>query len=154
MYTICGIACCWLRPWEHRTLKNLFTIGCLMNTSGAVWSHNLIQWTPWGRMTHLWFNEVSLFQLLVCIKHTLCWNLNWKIYQEYFISRKLFPNIFKMATIVSWAQSVNSLWPSEAILWSLVKYICVNISSGNGLLPDGTKPLTESMFTTHQRSNE
>ena len=33
---------------------------------------------------------------------------------------------------------VNSLWPSDAL---------VNIGSGNGLLPDGTKPLPEPMLT-------
>ena len=29
-------------------------------------------------------------------------------------------------------------------------YNLVNIGSGNGLLPDGTKPLPEPMFTNHQ----
>ena len=41
---------------------------------------------------------------------------------------------------------INSLWPSEAKAtrnW-------VNIGSGNGLLPDGTKPLPEPMLTYHQ----
>ena len=40
-------------------------------------------------------------------------------------------------------QWVNSLWPSDAI-W---QQIWVNIGSGNGLLPDGTKPLPEPMLT-------
>ena len=39
----------------------------------------------------------------------------------------------------------NSLWPSDAI-W---RQIWVNIGSGNGLLPDGTKPLPEPMLTCH-----
>ena len=39
--------------------------------------------------------------------------------------------------------SVNSLRPSDAIWWQ----IWVNIGSGNGLLPDGTKPLPEPMLT-------
>ena len=30
--------------------------------------------------------------------------------------------------------------------------IWVNIGSGNGLLPDGTKPLPEPMLTDHQQS--
>ena len=38
----------------------------------------------------------------------------------------------------------NSLWLSEAT------EICVNIGSGNGLLPDGTKPLLKPMLTNHQ----
>ena len=36
---------------------------------------------------------------------------------------------------------VNSLWPSDTI-W-------VNIDSDKGLLPEGTKPLPESMLTFH-----
>ena len=42
----------------------------------------------------------------------------------------------------------NSWWPSDAI-W---RQIWVNIGSGNGLLPDGTKPLPEPMLTDHQWS--
>ena len=41
---------------------------------------------------------------------------------------------------------VNSLWPSDAI-WR--QEIWVNIGSGNGLLPDGTKPLPEPILTYH-----
>ena len=37
---------------------------------------------------------------------------------------------------------INSLWLSDA-LW-----ILVNIGSGNGLVPDGTKPLPEPMLTS------
>ena len=40
---------------------------------------------------------------------------------------------------------INSLWPSDAI-WR--QQILVNPGSGNGLLPDGTKPLPEPMLTT------
>ena len=47
-----------------------------------------------------------------------------------------------MAAVLSQLQSVNSLRPSDAI-W-------INIGSGNGLLPDGTKPLPEPMLTLHQ----
>ena len=39
----------------------------------------------------------------------------------------------------------NSLWPIDAI-WQ-AKWIWVNIRSGNGLLPDGTKPLSKPMMT-------
>ena len=39
----------------------------------------------------------------------------------------------------------NSLWPSDAVWWQR----SVNIGSGNGLLPDGTKPLSEPMLTSH-----
>ena len=34
----------------------------------------------------------------------------------------------------------------------MVTELWVNIGSGNGLLPDGTKPLPEPMLTDHQRS--
>ena len=40
-------------------------------------------------------------------------------------------------------------WPSYAI--GQPKF-CVNIGSGNGLLPDGTKPLPQPMLTDHQWS--
>ena len=43
---------------------------------------------------------------------------------------------------------INLLGPSDAI-W-LATEIWVNIGSGNGLLPDGTKPLPETMLTYHQ----
>ena len=39
---------------------------------------------------------------------------------------------------------VNSMWSSDDIWW------LVNIGSGNGLLPEGTKPLTEPVLTYHQ----
>ena len=45
-------------------------------------------------------------------------------------------------------QWVYSLWPRDTI-W---RQIWVNIGSGNGLLPDGTKPLPEPMLTDHQWS--
>ena len=40
---------------------------------------------------------------------------------------------------------INSLWPSDAIwLW-------INIGSGNGLLPDRTKPLPEPILTNNHQ---
>ena len=39
---------------------------------------------------------------------------------------------------------MNLLWPKD---------ILVNIGSGNGFLPDGTKPLSESISTYHQYSD-
>ena len=35
----------------------------------------------------------------------------------------------------------------------MVTWIWINIGSGNGLLPDGTKPLPEPMLTYHQRGS-
>ena len=43
---------------------------------------------------------------------------------------------------------IDSLWSSDAI-W---RQIWVNICSGNGFLPYGTKPLPEPMLTDHQWS--
>ena len=51
-------------------------------------------------------------------------------------------------SINDWHGSINSLGPSDAIWWQ----IWVNIGSGNGLLPYGTKPLLEPMLTDHQWS--
>ena len=45
-------------------------------------------------------------------------------------------------------KAINSLGPSDAIY--MVTKIWVNIGSGNGLVPDGTKPLPEPMLTYHQ----
>ena len=49
----------------------------------------------------------------------------------------------KIITISPRGHNVNSLWPSDAI-W---RRDWVNIGSGNGLLPDSTKPLPEPMLT-------
>ena len=65
-----------------------------------------------------------------------------------------FKDVSKMQAILFGAQCVNFLdMPSIQILthWGLVMpYIWVNIGSGNGLLPGGTKPLPEPMLTNHQ----
>ena len=51
-------------------------------------------------------------------------------------------------------KSVNSLWPSEAMAtqdwFNMATQNWVNIGSGNGLEPDGTKPIPEPMLTYHQ----
>ena len=40
---------------------------------------------------------------------------------------------------------INSLWPIDTLWWQK------SGSTGNGLLPDGTKPLSEAMLTYHQQ---
>ena len=50
-----------------------------------------------------------------------------------------------MTTTVKY--SFNSLLPNDTI-WQ--HKFGVNIGSGNGLLPEGTKPLPEPMLTYHQ----
>ena len=64
------------------------------------------------------------------------------------------------------SRMVNSLWASRKILSGMLSHpvvflthcclvtpygdrVLVNIGSGNGLLPDGTKPLPEPMLTNH-----
>ena len=42
---------------------------------------------------------------------------------------------------------VNSLLPSDNKWCNMATEIWVNIGSGNGLAPDGTKPLPEPMLT-------
>ena len=66
-------------------------------------------------------------------QHRFSVEIWWQIQINFYVSQ----NEFSMTR-------VNSLWPSDAI-W-------VNIGSGNGLLPDGTKPLPEPMLTDHQWS--
>ena len=60
-------------------------------------------------------------------------------------------DVCKMVAISSRSQHVNSLWPNNTITMTLV---FVNTGSGNGLLPDGTKPLPEPMLTYHQGINK
>ena len=49
-------------------------------------------------------------------------------------------------------QWVNSFLPTMPSDTHMATEIWVNIGSGNGLLPDGTKPLPEPMLTNHQWS--
>ena len=44
--------------------------------------------------------------------------------------------------------SLESLYPSDAISY-MVTEIWVNTGTGNGLLPDGTKPLSDPLLTSH-----
>ena len=59
-----------------------------------------------------------------------------EIFINYFLFRTCIDIIRKMGTISTRSQYVTLIW--------------VNIGSGNGLLPDGTKPLPEPMLTYHQ----
>ena len=49
-----------------------------------------------------------------------------------------------------WILSVTININSLSLVRHLGTWIWVNIGSGNGLLPDGTKPLPEPMLTYHQ----
>ena len=51
--------------------------------------------------------------------------------------------------ILSRTKYVNSLWPGEC--WRhMLSEILVDIGSGNGLVPDSTKPFPELMLTNSQ----
>ena len=62
--------------------------------------------------------------------------LNFRNVPNYLICRGPCPHTFE----------INSLGPSDTIATE----IWVNTGSGNGLLPDSTKPLPEPMLTYHQ----
>ena len=78
---------------------------------------------------------------------------SWSIITSYFhtFAGINLSDIYKQSgtqkiNINKWMQQINSLWPSDAVWWQ----IWVNIGSGSGLLPDGTKPLPEPMLTNDQ----
>ena len=52
-----------------------------------------------------------------------------------------------MVAILSLPQCVNSLWPSDAMGSD------INIAWVDGLVPDGTKPLPETMLTCNQEDH-
>ena len=62
-----------------------------------------------------------------------------RIYHILYLHRR------KIRCIPLWVHVFNLLYPivCHVVIW-------VNIGSGNGLLPDGTKPLPEPMLTYHQ----
>ena len=73
----------------------------------------------------------------------LCFALLWLWYSLY---RDLMLNTYRVCPKNYEHGFVNSLWPSGAIWHCRCKS---NIGSGNGLVPDGTKPLPEPILTYH-----
>ena len=81
-------------------------------------------------------------------------HLNVKLEEHDIVITKLeqfawFGEIFVVSTkmlhcISPWNQLIVAYW------CHMVTQIWVNIGSGNGLLPDGSKPLPEPMLTYHQ----
>ena len=55
-------------------------------------------------------------------------------------------------SVVKKSHDLWSDWNDQVNRDAIWRQIWVNISSGNGLLPDGTKPLPEPMLTEHQWS--
>ena len=93
------------------------------------------------------FNKIQLENWLLNLE--FCWNQateNYKLKCKTGVS--MFDREFHWKTVSSiFCWSFNSLGPSDAIWW---QEIWVNTGSGNGLLPDGTKPLPEPMLTNDQ----
>ena len=76
------------------------------------------------------------------------------------ISQKYVPNIRSLVQTMAWQQTGDKPLPDSMMTRFFCRYmvspgqmttqILVNTGSGNGSLPDGTKPLPESVFTNHQ----
>ena len=101
-----------------------------------------IRWMP----QHLTHHQSTLVQVMAwCRQATIhylsqCWPRSLSPYD---VTR---PQWVKIATATPRGQWVQSLWLSDAIMSSEV---LVNIGSGDGLLPDSTKPLPEPVLTHH-----
>ena len=93
-----------------------------------------ISWTfsLWWLIVTEWFSACILkAQWLTILSPTqlFCWRYHSLPLSQHYMD----------STISEFRIIINSLWPSDAI-W---RQIWVNIGLGNGLLPDGTKPLSE-----------
>ena len=111
----------------------------------------------WGRVTHTCISKLTIVgsdtglspshYLNQCqdivyrtLTNILQWNFNRNSY--IFIQENAYENaIWKMEALLSRPQCVNSLGPSNVHISDLG-----NTGSGNGLFPDGTKPLPEWMW--------
>ena len=146
-------------PMHHliSTISETFLLYFLANTIyGLVWyvPEGLKLWIAYFTKIHFtysWWNNSKYVEgniwLIVSIGFgairqqtiTIIWtNDDWD-----FWCHKVSPALWNTINISGVV--VNSLRPSDAI-WRHR----VNIGSGNGLLPDGTKPLPEPMLTYHQ----
>ena len=76
-------------------------------------------------------NHIHIWYLIDVFENSKHWENNWGIWLYNHQPR------FEL----------KSLWSSDAILWWCGQW--VNIGSGNGLLPDGTKPMPEPMLLSH-----
>ena len=143
----CGISTLWLlTQWgrvTHICISKLTIIGS-DNGSSPVQRQAII-WTNAGILligtlgTN--FNEI-LIKIYIFSLKKMHFNLssgNW---------RSFCLGLIAPIGLSFWYPFINSLWPSDTI-W---RHIWVNIGSGNGLLPDGTKPLPEPMLTFHNLS--
>ena len=104
--------------------------------------------------------SLKTFHILMHIVHLLLSCYMWypvikdsimrRLYLMWFQVQFCFSQVIEKADrILQFSHFVNSFRRSNAIEMA---EILVNISSGNGLLPDSTKPLPEPMLTDHQWS--
>ena len=91
---------------------------------------------------HSWYGIVFIwYKAYFCIKYKHKETKAGKPITVYIFSR--YVNTAQCYHNIYWW--INWLWPSDTIWLQRV-----NIGSGNGLLPDGTKPLPEPKLTSHQ----
>ena len=122
------------------------------------WWHQAITWTNAGllwiephksklqiliKIQCIWIiNTLTLKKWLPFCRHFHVHFLQWKYLYSDDCSQGFMwqhVNINNMSTLTHWGLMATEIW--------------VNIGSGNGLLPDGTKPLPEPMLTDHQWSS-
>ena len=136
-----------------------------------LWKHgDYIQHFPPGRMGTSAGSKVihrrmlaEIIQCRVTINMSILFQCNnEKNLNTYSHFLKEMCGIRSVKSYSSWYRCPNNC-PSLVRLSSCISTLCglvtpyvaeiwVNIGSGNGLLPDGTKPLPEPMLTDHQRS--
>ena len=98
--------------------------------------------------SHERLNPIGGHECGECSDHFLCAASQWEMtLQCKVISHRL-------GTFTKWSlrmQSLLHIWTVNSLWWRhMATEVWVNIGSGNGLLPDGTKPLPEPMLTYHQ----
>ena len=111
--------------WNDKTLKTLahYHIFWLMKQINSLWPGGIIWW-------HGSLPEPMLTNHQHCLV-VFTWRQFHRKGEKYIL------HIFwLMKQINRWCLMVTQIW--------------VNIGSGNGLVPDGTKPLPEPMLTNHQ----
>ena len=93
----------------------------------------------------------------ICFVLQLCTgirNITQKVTVVYIqLFKTCFQKKFKIQLVQS--NTINSLWPSDAIYgntetWIVIGSVWINIGSGNGVLPESSKPLPEPILTYYQ----
>ena len=115
----------------------------LFYISGCLWPNKVNSFTPDDANIHQWVG-LSLVQVMACHCSLQSHNKNQRFIKiDLAVSKKFQWNL--MQNMVSFIQQ-NAI---ENVICKIIITL-INISSGNGLLPDGIKPLPEPMLTYHQ----